>query len=452
MKIYNTISRNVEQFEPIEKGKVGMYTCGPTVYDSAHIGNLRTYTLSDLLRKSFIAAGFEVKQVMNITDIEDKIIRKSEGKREKFKEVVEGYEKKFWNDLLELNISKPDIITHVTTYIEKIVDFIEDLVQKGYAYKTVDGSVYYSIGKFKDYGKLARLDKENLKIGARVMQDEYDKENPSDFVLWKAWGEKDGEVFWNTSLGKGRPGWHIECSAMAIDTLGETIDVHTGAVDLIFPHHENEIAQSEARTGKKFVNFWVHGEHLLVDNKKMSKSLQNFYTLDDIKAKGFAPLDFRYLVLQSHYRSKMNFTWEGLESAKNSRERLNRIIAELPDDAGKADGSYEKKFSDAIFNDLNVPQALAVVWELLRDEKVNDSVKWATVLEFDDVLGLKLDKIKKTKIDIPAEVIKIADERKISRQNKDFKASDELRTKLNSLGWQIEDLADNEYRVEKING
>jgi len=447
MKLVNTLTNQKDEFKPIDDKKVGLYTCGPTVYDAVHIGNLRTYIFSDLLKRALINTdGYSVKHVMNITDIEDKIIRKAEGNRSKFEEVIKGYEKKFWADVEKLKILKPDIITHVTAYVDKIANFIGDLMEKGFAYKTSDGSIYFSIAKFKDYGKLARLDKENLKAGARVAQDEYDKENPADFALWKAWDEEDGEIFWETKLGKGRPGWHIECSVMSTDTLGDTIDIHTGAVDLIFPHHENEIAQSEAKTGKKFVNFWVHGEHLLVDNRKMSKSLSNFYTLDDIEKKGFEPLDFRYLVLGAHYRSKLNFTWEALEAAKNARERLKRFVADNKDDDGEVCQIYKTRFNLKIDDDLNTPEALAVVWDLVKDVETSMGKKIATLKYFDDtILGFGLFE----KADIPTEIAKLAEERKAAREAKDYAKSDELRKEIEHKGWKIEDLTGNNYKITK---
>ena len=447
MKLFNTLTRKIEEFSPIEKGKVGIYACGPTVYDSAHIGNLRTYIFNDLLRRALRSENFEVKLVMNLTDIDDKTIKRGEGKLEKFREIIKQYSIKFFEDCNKLNIENPDVITKATEYVDKMVAFIQDLLDKGFAYKSDDGSIYFSIAKFADYGKLSGLDRRELKTGARVNQQEYTKENPADFVLWKAWDEADGEIFWDTKLGKGRPGWHLECSVMSQDVFGDTIDIHTGAIDLIFPHHENEIAQSEAHTGKKFVNFWVHGEFLLVDNQKMSKSLNNFYTLDDIIAKGFEPLDFRYLILGAHYRSKLNFTWNGLEGAKNARERLNRMTSEIKSEGGKVDQNYIAKFNEAIGNDLEMPAALAIVWELARDENVNSADKYSTLMKMDEVLGLNLGQVIDT--EVLAEIIKLAEERKTARDAKDFAKSDELRDEIQKAGWVIEDLPDNNFKITK---
>jgi len=450
MKLFNTLASRKEEFQPINDQQVAMYTCGPPVYDVAHIGNLRKYICDDLLYRTLVFNGFNVKRVMNITDVDDKTIKRSEGDKKRFDELTRNYEQAFFDDLARLNIIKPEIVTRATEYIDKMVVFIEDLLQKGYAYKANDGSVYFSISKFKDYGKLSKLENREIMVGARVAQDEYDKENPSDFALWKAWDESDGEIYWETSLGKGRPGWHIECSAMAMDTLGETIDIHTGGVDNIFPHHENEIAQSEARSGKKFVNFWIHNEFLLVDGKKMSKSLSNFYKLSDIEEKGFSPLDFRYFVMGAHYRSKLNFTWEGLEAAKNARERMVRIMAEFKPQGDSSVSQNDKIieiFKNRISDDIDMPGALAVLWEIIREETIDKSTKYLTILEMDKVLGLGLDKVDETAV--PENVLEIANERKVARDNKDFSKSDELRAKINELGWMVEDMAGNEYKLTK---
>jgi len=453
MKFYNTFNHKKETFEPIKAGEASMYTCGPTVYDLVHIGNLRAYIFNDLLKRTLLVNGYEVHHVMNITDVDDKTIKKSQGKKEKFAKLTKEFEDKFWSDTKELNIIAPSKVTRATEYVEQIVAFIEVLMKKGFAYKAPDGSIYFSIAKFKDYGKLSRLESRELKPGARVIQDEYDKENPADFVLWKAWDEDDGEIFWDTStwlgagtaLDKGRPGWSIECSVMSTDALGPTIDIHTGGVDLVFPHHENEIAQSEAETGKKFVNYWLHNEHLLVDGRKMSKSLNNFYTLADIKDKGFSPLDFRYLMLSAHYRSKLNFTWEALTAAKNAREKLKRFISDNQVD-GEYCKIYTKKFYSKLNEDLLTPEALAVVWELVKDEKKDIGKKIATLQKWDEeILALGLFESD----EIPAKIIELADRRKQAREDKDFNLADQLRDEISQAGWTIEDLENNEYKIVK---
>jgi len=447
MNLYNTLTRKIEEFRPIEADIVRLYTCGPTVYDSAHIGNLRAYIFADTLTRSLINNGYKVKRVMNITDIDDKTIRGSKGVKKDFESLVKKYEDKFWADFEEINNLKPEVVTHATDYIEKMVKFIEELLEKEIAYKASDGSIYYSIEKFPDYGKLAHLDMSGLKPGARVCQDEYDKENPADFVLWKAWDETDGEIYWETTLGKGRPGWSIECSAMSIDALGNTLDIHTGGVDNIFPHHENEIAQSEAKTGVKFVNYWLHNEHLLVDGKKMAKSANNFYTLDDIKTKGFSGLDFRYLCLQAHYRTKMNFTWDGMEAAKNTRLRLMRIKEEI---GGASDGKVESEiigqFNLKIANDLDTPGALAIMWEMLRNEQIEPKVKAATIAKMDEVLGLKID--KEDELVLSPEQSELAKAREEARKSGDYTKADEIRRKLTELGISIEDTKEGvKYRL-----
>lgn len=447
MKLDNTLSQKIEEFKPIEKNQVKFYTCGPTVYDYAHIGNLRTFIFEDVLRRTLEFFGYDVKQVMNITNIDDKTIARGQGKKAEFDQLTKKYEEEFWADLVKLNILKPKETPRATEYIEKIVEFVKDLINKGFAYKGEDGSIYFSIEKFADYGKLSKLDKSGIQAGARVSQDEYTKENSADFVLWKAWNEKDGEIFWQTELGKGRPGWHIECSAMSQDKLGETIDIHAGGVDLIFPHHENEIAQSEARTGKKFVNFWLHAEHLLVDGKKMSKSLGNFYTLRDIVEKGYDPLDFRYLCLGAHWRDKLNFTWDSLEAARNTLTRARKIINSHPElDSGSINSNYLDKFKSALENNLNLPEALSAFWQLLRDEKISASDKKATAMEMDKVFALDLDKTSNE--EIPAEIQKLATERQKAREVKDFTRADEIREQIEKLGYIVED-SEGSFKIYK---
>lgn len=445
MKLYNTLSRSVQEFQPVDKERVTIYTCGPTVYNYAHIGNLRTFLFEDFLRRALKYLGYRVFQIMNITDVDDKTISAGDGKMGKFKELTKKFEEIFWQDLSKLNIEKPESTPRATEHIEQIVAFASDLLKKGYAYKGDDGSIYFSIDKFKDYGKLSQLDKSGIESGARVSQDAYSKDNPADFVLWKAWDEEDGEIYWDTELGKGRPGWHIECSAMSGDKVEGTIDIHAGAVDLIFPHHENEIAQSEAKEGKKFVNFWLHAEHLLVDGKKMSKSLNNFYTLGDIEEKGYSALDFRYLTLTAHWRDKLNFSWGSLESAKNTLSRAKKIVSGISE-IGKADEEYSKKFKSALENDLNMPEAIAVFWQMLRDDKIKSEDKKATALDFDRVLGLNLAKTEE--IEVSEKVKKLVSEREKARSEKDYARADKLREQIEKLGYIVED-SDGKSKVSK---
>jgi len=433
LKLYNTLTRKKEAFKPIKNKEVGMYSCGPTVYDFAHIGNLRAYIFSDILRRYFEYLGLKVKNVMNLTDVDDKTIKRSREEGIKLKELTQKYEKAFLEDIRSLNIIKPNIMPRATEHIKEMVALIKGLLKKGYAYKTEDG-IYFSIKKFRDYGKLARIDFSKLKQTERMKKDIYEKEETRDFALWKFWTQEDGNVFWETEIGKGRPGWHIECSAMSMKYLGESFDIHTGGFDLVFPHHQNEIAQSEAATGKKFVNYWLHNEWLLVDGKKMSKSLGNFYTLRSIMEKGFKPLSLRYLYLSDHYRSQLNFTLENLKNAQNSYERLKNIVKELKYD-GKVNEEYLRDFEKAMDQDLETSKALQVLWTLVRDEKAQGKVE--TIGKMDEVLGLKL--LEKEKIKVPAEIQQLVDEREKARENKNFKLSDELRQKMKEKGWWVDD-------------
>ncbi|MCL4362347.1 cysteine--tRNA ligase, partial [Candidatus Parvarchaeota archaeon] len=323
MKIYNTLSRNVENFKPLKEGLVTIYTCGPTVYNYVHIGNLRTFIFYDLVKRAFKLNNYKVKHVMNITDVDDKTIRKSMESHVSLKEYTELYTKYFMEDLQKLNIEMDTKFTNATDNIDEMQKIIVKLLKEGYAYEAEDG-IYFNVSKFKDYGKLS-----GMKVNgsySRIKNDEYDKENASDFALWKYWDENDGKVYWEGIWVKGRPGWHIECSAMSMKYLGKTIDVHCGAVDLIFPHHENEIAQSESYSKQKFVDYWLHGEHLLVNGQKMSKSLGNFYTLRDLEKQGFNPLSFRLMVIDSNYRNKLDFTFENLKKYEKMLAKIDLSV------------------------------------------------------------------------------------------------------------------------------
>lgn len=384
MKLYNTLTHTVEEFNS-SSNAVKMYTCGPTVYDHMHIGNLRTFVFSDLLHRVLQFNGYDVKSVQNITDIEDKIINKAKEEGKTIDQVTSKYLDLFVKDISELNIlPKSDADQpKATEYIDKMIKYIEILIEKGYAYLEEDGSVYFDISKFESYGKLSGVDKRQLKTGTRILSDEYTKEDVQDFALWKS--VSDQEFGFDSPWGRGRPGWHIECSVMSQDTLGNQIDIHTGGTDLIFPHHENEIAQSEAKTGKApFVKYWIHGAHLLVDKGKMSKSLKNFYTLSDIKDKGYDPLALRYLFLQTHYRQEMNFTWESLAASQAALKRLRNKLTTLKN--GEVDKEFTESFKDAVSDDLNIPKALGMLWSYLKTNPTKD-----TVLEVDKVLGLSLE-------------------------------------------------------------
>jgi len=449
LKIYNSLTRKEEQFEPLNKNNVGMYTCGPTVYNYAHIGNYRAYIFSDMLKRYLKYSGYEVNHIMNITDVDDKTIRESQKEGKSLKDFTEFYTKALFDDRDSLNIIPANTYTKATEYIEEMVKIIETLITKGYAYKTDDGSVYFDIKKDKEYGKLSHFNLSNLKENAdgRLKKDEYEKENAQDFALWKAYDENDGNVFWNTSIGKGRPGWHIECSAMSMSNLGESFDIHTGGVDLMFPHHENEIAQSECSTGKSFVKYWMHNEHLMVDGKKMSKSLGNFYTLKDIVEKGINPLAFRYWLYMGHYRTNVNFTIDSVLSAQTALSRLYSAYNNLGENIGNINDEYVIKLKESMDDDLNTSIALSLIWELLKDSQISNEDKKATLLNMDQVFGFGLDNIKKDII--PNEIENLSKEREQARINKDWSKSDELRDKIKELGYEIKD-TENGTLISKI--
>ncbi len=450
INFYNTLTRKKEEFIPLKEGQVGMYSCGPTVYTYPHIGNYKAYIFADTLKRTLLYSGFEVNHIMNITDVDDKTIRDSQKEHKHLKEFTKFYTEEFLKDIESLNILKPTKFTKATDYIDKMVKIVKNLLDKKIAYKSVDGSVYFDIKKFKNYGQLSGVTLDQLKENAagRITNDEYDKENAQDFALWKAYDEKDGDVFWQTELGKGRPGWHIECSAMSIENLGEQIDIHTGGVDNIFPHHENEIAQSESYTGKQFVKYWMHNEWVLVDQKKMSKSFKNFYTLRDITEKGISPVAYRFWLLMANYRTRVNFVWEALEGAETALKRLYGLYLGLGDTpTGEIEAKYQEKFTEFIQDDLDTPRALTLLWDLMKDESASNADKKATVLDFDKVLGLGFADLKEEII--PDEIKKLAEEREFARKNKDFKKSDDLRGKINSLGYEVKDLAEGP-KINKI--
>ncbi len=440
MKIYNSLTRKKEIFKPLKKGGVGLYTCGPTVYNYVHIGNLRTYIFQDILKAVLAHNDFRVRHIMNITDVDDKTIAGAAQERLSLRDFTRQYENAFKHDLEKLHIAPPYAFTRATEHIPHMIRLIGKLLKKGIAYQT-DGSVYFDISKFKPYGRLSRVASRRLKAGARVDVDEYAKQDAQDFVLWKA--KKEREPAWPAPFGEGRPGWHIECSAMATAYLKQPFDIHTGGIDLLFPHHENEIAQSEAANGKQFVRYWMHGEHLLVDGQKMSKSLGNTYTLRDIEQKGFDPLDFRYLILTAHYRSKLNFTWQSLEAARNARKELVEFVRELlrEKSSGNLYASYEKKFFAAVADDLNTPQALAVLWNLIKTCRTA-SIRHAggalnLVFKFDKILGLGLADIKP--LDVPEDIHALAKKREQLRQEKKWREADAVRAELEHMGWLVED-------------
>ena len=452
LRLHNTMTRTKEEFSPLENNHVRMYTCGPTVYDFAHIGNFRTFIFEDLLRRYLKYKGYKVTQVMNLTDIDDKTIKAAMAKRISLTEYTSFYKKAFFEDMDRLGVEKAEIYPAATDHIPEMIDVIRKLRDKGLAYE-MDGNYYFSIAKFPQYGRLAHLDMTGLKSGARVSLDEYEKESISDFALWKAWDENDGEVFWETELGKGRPGWHIECSAMSMKYLGETFDIHTGGVDNIFPHHENEIAQSEGANGKKFVNLWMHSEHLLVEGAKMSKRYNNYYTLRDIFDKGYSPKAVRYILIATHYRQQLNFTFEGLISARNGLERYNDFCNNLTDyPGGKSSGEAAKiieemlaGFEESLDDDLNISPALGKVFDFIRDinrlkaegaiSREEKDKALAALERVDSVLNF----LVKESSSIDSEIEGLIQKRAEAKKNRDFAAADKIRSRLLEMGIILED-------------
>lgn len=393
--IKNSLSGEKEVFKPINDGKVGLYTCGPTVYNHLHIGNWRAYVFTDLLKRYLKYSGYDVSHVMNITDVEDKIILAVIKQNKSLKELTEFYTEEFFKDRDILNIIPASFYTKATDYINEMVSLVKKLEEKGYAYRTSDGSVYFDINKDSEYGKLSHFKLSDLKEDAkgRLKKDEYEKENAQDFALWKAWVPEDGNVFWETDLGKGRPGWHIECSAMSMEKLGESFDIHTGGVDNIFPHHENEIAQSECATGKMFAKYFMHNEHLLVNGKKMSKSLGNFYTLEDLINKDINPIAFRLWLYTSNYSTRTNFTFEAVNGAQVALERLKKAYLDLGNDIGAVNTGYKTRFIEYMDDNLNTARALSLVWEILKNKELSPAEKKATLLDFDKIFGFGLDNL-----------------------------------------------------------
>ena len=449
---YNTLTRKKEIFKPIDEKEVRIYSCGPTVYKDATIGNMRTNIFQDILRRVLRYNGYKIKHVMNITDVghlvsdgddgEDKMIKSAKEEHKSPIEIAEYYTKLFFEDLKALNIETPEIICKATDHIKEMLEYVETLVEKGYAYET-STAIYFDVSKLDKYPILSNLNVENQKAGARVEVDK-EKKNPYDFALWiKA--PENHLMKWDSPWGPSYPGWHIECSAMGQKYLGEQFDIHTGGIDLIPTHHENEIAQSKGYCGKIPANYWLHGEYLLINGGKMSKSLGNVYLLKDIINKGYNPLTYKLFSYSSHYRNKLNFTWEGMDAAEKSLERLKNGYklhlngTEIVED--KVVNQYEERFHKAINDDLNMPLAMGVVWEVIRNEK--KSPKFAELLlKFDTVMGLKIDEEDSKQNDIPEEVMSLIEERRIARENKDWAASDRLRDLINDKGYNIKDTKD----------
>jgi cysteinyl-tRNA synthetase len=495
LKLFNTLARSVQDFAPLDAAgkKAGMYCCGPTVYDFAHIGNWRTFVFADLVRRYLEFKNFQVTHVMNITDIEDKIIKavnslspkskvqspKQDGSTiqqfndstiQRLREFTSKYEAAFFEDLKTLNCLSPHQKPRATQHIPEIISLIEKLIARGIAYKAADGSVYFSIEKYRgcgcNYGQLLKLNFDEMRAGERVKSDEYAKESIADFALWKSRVPDDGEIFWPSPFGEGRPGWHIECSAMSMKILGASFDLHLGGEDLIFPHHEDEIAQSEGATGKPFVKYWMHGAHLLVEGKKMSKSLGNFFTLRDLLAKGFTGREVRYLLLTAHYRETFNFTLEGLAGAKTALARIDECIAKLRERAAEM-LSLEKNsgqnsavgllqpFTAALDEDLNISGAWGALFEWVREvnrrlaeHSLSPTAAEMALIEWnkvDSVLGIGI----KSEIEVPVEILTLAEDRIAAKKSKDFKRSDAIRDELKAKGWVIED-SPKGFKLKKI--
>lgn len=457
MELFNTLSRKKEKFKALKEGTVTMYTCGPTVYNYAHIGNLRTFIFYDIVKRAFELDGYKVKQVMNITDVDDKTIKSAAERRMSLKEYTDIYTKYFMDDLEKLNVEKNIKFTKATENIDKMQLIIKKLLKTGYAYEADDG-IYYKVSAFEAYGRLSGMTVDGKY--SRIKGDEYDKESATDFALWKYWDAKDGEVYWDGELKKGRPGWHIECSAMAIKHLAKTIDVHCGGVDLMFPHHENEIAQSEAYTGEKFVNYWVHCEHLLVNNQKMSKSLGNFYTLKDLEGRGFDPLSFRLMVLDNNYRNRLDFTFDNLKKyegllkkidlSMKSLEKIKRYTEKNNELSKQQVNETVKKlledFKEAVNNDFNTHSALVAFFALLdlSDSRVEkgriDSSEYKVLKDgidkMQNFIGVYRD------YEIPKEILEMADKRKALREESKFTEADIMRNRIKEKGYFIADLRD----------
>lgn len=458
MRLYNTLTRKKEEFTTLDgSNQVRMYSCGPTVYSYAHIGNLRTYIFMDLLRRVLKYEGYKIKGVMNITDVghllsdgdegEDKMEKAAREQKKDPYEIAAYYTNIFMTDFGKLNIGKPEIICKATDHIQDMINYVQILEKKGFGYETADG-IYYDISKFPNYGELSGNTLEDLKAGARVEVND-GKKNPYDFALWKK-AAKEHIMQWPSPWGQGYPGWHIECSTMSRKYLGDRFDIHTGGVDHIPIHHENEIAQSEGLTGKNPARFWLHGDFMTVDGGKMSKSLGNTYTIAQLEERGYSPMMFRYFCLNTHYRKKLNFTFDVMEGAKVSYDRLCGLLQKHRDSSEKTSEEtikkYQNDFKEAIEDDLNVPAALGVLWILLKEPFSQDIYNLA--LDFDRVFGLSLDKIEKPKADIPAEIIEMADKMQEARKEKNWAVADELRGKISELGYIVKNTKDG-YEIDR---
>jgi cysteinyl-tRNA synthetase len=445
IKLYNTLTKTKETFKPITPGEVSMYHCGPTVYDTQHIGNYRTFIMNDLVRRMFEYNSYKVIQAMNITDVDDKTIRRSREQGISLDTLTRKYEALFVTDSASLNILTPQYVIRATEYIPAMIELIQTLVNKGVAYVATDG-VYMNITKVPNYGALAHITTSSTSR-ERITNDEYNKTNPHDFALWKFKTTDDGDVAWEAPFGTGRPGWHIECSVMAMKVLGETFDIHTGGTDLVFPHHTNEIAQSESATGKPFAHYWIHGAFMNVEQEKMAKSRGNFIKLETLREHAISPLAYRYWLLTAHYRSPINFTYVAVEAAQKALIRLLTHVSNYPD-GGTIVQTYTDRFNAFVVDDLDIPQALALVWELIKDATILPQDKKATILDFDRVLGLDMSALPPIDTatllaqDIPIEITVLAEARVQARAHKEWAKADALRIEIQERGFDVVDTDD----------
>ena len=458
MNVYNSLTRRVEELKPLEGNEIRLYTCGPTVYNFAHIGNFRAYAFEDILRRVVQFNGMKIRQVMNLTDVDDKTIRGANAAGVALTDYTKTYKDAFFADLKKLNIQPAEVYPAATDHIPEMIALVQKLMDKGVAYQSEDGSVYFKVREFPGYGKLAHIDFDNQRTGLRCAADEYDKENVGDFALWKAWEESDGPVGWDSPWGRGRPGWHIECSAMSMKYLGETFDLHTGGIDNLFPHHENEIAQAEAATGKEFVRTWMHCAHLRVNGEKMSKSAGNFFTLRDLLEKGYTGREIRYVLINAHYRTGLNFAFDALEDARKSLSRIDACVDRLArvaktsssgDSASRLPRSEFSaplaKFAEAVNDDLNIPKAFASLFELVRTcngmevdaEAASEAL--GVFRRMDEVLGIVFFENEKKEVEVPAEVKALLDARAEARKAKNWAESDRLRDAIAAAGWVVTD-------------
>ena len=470
MNVFNSLTRRVEPLAPLADNTIRLYTCGPTVYNFAHIGNFRAYTFEDVLRRVIQFNGMKVKQVMNLTDVDDKTIKGANAAGVALTAYTKTYKDAFFADLKRLNVQPAEVYPAATDHIPEMIALVEKLMAKGVAYQSDDKSVYFKVREFPGYGKLAHIDFDNQRTGLRCAADEYDKENVGDFALWKAWEPSDGPVGWDSPWGRGRPGWHIECSAMSMKYLGETFDLHTGGIDNLFPHHENEIAQAEAATGKPFVKTWMHCAHLRVNGEKMSKSLGNFFTLRDLLEKGYTGREIRYVLINAHYRSGLNFAFSALDDARKSLARIDACVEKVEklseveklrgvENGGQVPPFAQKcldDFTAAVNDDLNLPKAFAALFALVRQtnavlairgtgngERGAGNEELASLLSvfkrMDEVLGVIFFENEKKAVEVPAAVQALLDQRAVARQAKNWAESDRLRDEIAAAGWLVKD-------------